>query len=459
MFEFYQGEVNKITEDEVIDYGLTALSNGYAWIHDNQLWERNENGVELLELPVNPLYLNNVKILSNGSDSVVVWEQSEEFASDLYAIYYDNDDRSWGEPVRLTEDSKKIRESSGYLADDGTVRLAFGQAEIDENSEEIYGKCNLMLSNITGKNDIEVTNAGCSYIEYMPNEETTIWATVKNNSSDKVSEFNINIVSDGKIIAEQSIDTEIISGGSADIEVPYILPSDLSHKAYTITVTPIDITDDDLSNNSSSFEIGFADVKADAVKKNNTITATVSNIGCLSAENVVCDLLSADGEVIDTRTIGSINAGMEQSIQFEFNGADNVSVSVSTDSEENLYSNNTVAIITSESISKNKVYIILGEYEITDNKLSVNATVSNETEADKNITVIAASYKNGVLSKVMTKPITLTSGSTQVIPYDFGTSDADSVKIFIWDSLNRMKPYDDGVALKVENNQRSDIDD
>ena len=449
LFEIYEEQLTQITDDEVIDYGLTKTSDGYYWIHNNQLWERNINGVELVEIPILPVYLNNAKILTNGSDKVIVYEQADEYSSDLYAMYYDSDDKTWGEPVILTEDNKKIRETSGYLTTDGALRLAFGQANIDETAEDIYGECNLMLANITEKSDVQVISANCVYNEYVAGEETTVYVNVKNNSSSKISKFNIKMTADNETVISQNIETELLSGETQAIEIPYTLPNDLTNKTYKVTVTPTEKTDDDLSNNVVTFEMGFADIKVDTTVSNKTITATISNIGCLEAENVICTLSKADGTVIETKTLNSISAGSSTSVQFTNVTDDSAVVSITTDSEENLYANNTVSVILTKPEDKG-VYIAFGEYTADNETVKVSATIASDFDEPKDVNVYVAFYKQGKLVDLQTAPITLTKNSSQTISKELSSKEtADVAKIFVWKADNSISPYNDSEILNI----------
>lgn len=449
LFEIYEGQLTQITDDEVIDYGLTKTSDGYYWIHNNQLWERNINGVELVEIPILPVYLNNAKILTNGSDKVIVYEQADEYSSDLYAMYYDGDDKTWGEPVRLTEDNKKIRETSGYLTTDGALRLAFGQANIDETAEDIYGECNLMLANITEISDVQVISANCVYNEYVAGEETTVYVNVKNNSSSKISKFNIKMTANNETVVSQNVETELLSGETQAIEIPYTLPNDLTNKTYKVTVTPTEKTDDDLSNNVAAFEMGFADIKVDTTVNNKTITATISNIGCLDAENVVCTLSKADGTVIETKTLKSINAGSSSYVQFTNVTDDSAVVSITTDSEENLYANNTVSVILTKPEDKG-LYIAFAEYTADKDTVKISATIANDFDEPKDVNVYVAFYKQGKLVDLQLVPFTLTKKSSQTISKELPSKEnADVAKIFVWNTTDNFSPYGDVSVLNI----------
>ena len=447
LFEIYEGILTQITDDKVIDYGLTKTSNGYYWIHNNQLWERNSKGVEIVEIPVLPVYLNNAKIFTNGANRAIVYEQADEYSSDLYAMYYDGDDKSWGEPVRLTKDNKKIRETSGYLTTDGALRLAFGQASIDERADDIYGECNLMLANITEKSDVQVISANCVYNEYTAGERATIYVNVKNNSSSKISKFIIKITVGDETVISQETETELLSGETQAIEIPYMLPNDLTNKIYKVTVIPAEKTDSDLSNNTTVFEMGFADIKIDTIVKNATITAIVSNIGCLRAENVVCTLTKTDGTVLDTKKLGSIVAGASSSVQFANIQRDAV-VSVTTDSKENLYANNTTSVILEKAENKG-VYIALGEYVADKDVVKISATIANDFDVSKDANVYIAFYKQGNLVDLQTEQIELGKNSSKIITAELSSHEnADAAKIFVL-KPNVVSPHNKSVTLNI----------
>lgn len=449
LFEIYEGQLTQITDDEVIEYGLTKTSDGYYWIHNNQLWERNSNGVQFVEIPILPVYLNNAKILTNGSDKVIVYEQVDEYSSDLYAMYYDSDDKTWGEPVRLTEDNKKIRETSGYLTTDGALRLAFGQANIDETAEDIYGECNLMLANITEKSDVQVISANCVYNEYVAGEETTVYINVKNNSSSKISKFNIKMTAENETVVSQNVEKELLSGETQAIEIPYMLPNDLKNKIYKVTVTPMEKTDDDLSNNEAIFELGFADIKVDAIVSDETVTATVSNIGCLEAKNVICTLSKPDGTILETKTLNSISAEDLSSVQFTNVNVDNVIVSATTDVKENLYANNTISV-SLKKIDDKGIYIALTEYTADNETVKVSATIANDLDEKKDANVYIAFYSKGRLVSVRSEPITLTAKSSLIINKELPSKEkADTAKVFVWENTKNIFPYSEAEILNI----------
>ncbi len=438
LYEYLNCELLKISDDTVTDYAMSVNDNGYTWIHGDQVWERSASGIEQLELPVNPLMLNKMRVLSNGYDRVVVWEQSEDYATELYAIYYDNDDKAWGEPIKLTNDGKKIRESSGYLNADGNIRLVFGQAEIDENNE--YGQCNLMLADITEHTDIQVLSTVCEYATYEKGGDATITTTVQNNGSSKITAFDVVVTADGKTIASKWLATDVPSGSTANLVIPFTLPDSLSNKTYAVTVTPNDY-DYDESNNSATFELGLADLEITNVQYDGEkVTAKVYNYGYLASENTVCYLISSNGDILEEKEIGTIAARKSANIEFTSTAADNATIYVTSDNDEAFYDNNTETVLNMNIHSTEGTHIELVSCDTNQTVLSANATVVNYDDTSKTVDIFAAAYKDGALQKVVCKQITLDADSSQEVPYTFGVYDADTVKIFAWDTAENMCP-------------------
>ena len=445
LYEYVDGNLSKITDDEVIDYSISMNNDSYIWIHGDQIWERTASGIEQLELPVNPLMLNNAKLLSNGYDRVVVWEQAEDYATELYAIYYDSDDEAWGEPVKLTNDGKKIRESSGYLADDGNIRLAFGQAEIDENND--YGQCNLMISDITEYTDIIVNSTECEFDSYEKGGSAKIITNITNNGSSTISAFYVTVKSGDDEIAKESVSQKVASGETADIEIPFTLPDDLSNKTYTVTISPNDY-DIDENNNSATFELGLADLELTTVSYDGeAVSATISNIGYLNAETTVCHLISASGDLLESKEIGTINARKRSTVQFTSTEAADATVYVTSDNDELMYTNNTETVTSNLNSTATGTHVEFVSCDVQQKVLSATATVVNYDADPKTVDVIAVAYKDGVLQKVISKEITVTNGTPMEVPYTFGVYDADTVKIFAWDSIEKGVP--NGTAKQV----------
>ncbi len=449
LFEIYDGGTTQITFDNIFDTGLSKTSDGYYWIHGSQLWERNKDGVELIDIPLSPMYLGNAKILSNATERVIVYEQTDAYSSDLYAMCYDESDNSWGSPVRLTEDNKKIRETNGYLTSDGALRLAFGQADVDETKDDIYGECNLMIANITEMSDIQAISADCAYDDYVPGEEATIYVTVKNNSFSKVSKLKVEVCSGDETVLSQNIDEQLMSGETKILEIPYTLSSDLTHKTFTVTVTPSEKTDDNPNNNCASFEMGFSDITLDATVNANSIEAKISNEGYESAENVVCTLSLPDGTVVEEKNLGIIEPGSSVTHVFANVNEESVVVTVSTDSKENLYGNNTESVIMKQGESKG-VHIAFGEYEADKETVRVSATVANDTNVTSDdVNAYVAFYKQGKLVSIKPTFAKLSGNSSFVIEDELSTSvNADTAKVFLW--KGNISPYEKPMVFDIE---------
>lgn len=142
-----------------------------------------------------------------------------------------------------------------------------------------------------------------------------------------------------------------------------------------------------------------------------------------------------------------MEAGAAEQIEFTVNNSDRVIISVTTDSNENLYSNNDEAVSLTEYENKG-VYIALSEYEIKGDKMTVNSTVVNDSENEEDVEVIIASYNGDTLNEVVNDTVRLSANGTEKITKDFDPN-VDTVKVFIWDSISGMRPYNSTVSIDI----------
>ena len=328
------------------------------------------------------------------------------------------------------------------------MRLAFGQAEVDETKDDIYGECNLMTATITEVSDLQTLSADCVYTDYVSGEEATIYVTVKNNSFSNVGKLKVEVRSGNETVLSQNIEENLSSGETKTLEIPYTLSSDLTHKTFTVMVTPLEKTDDNPNNNSASFEMGFADISLDAQVKGNSVEAKIFNDGWESAENVVCTLSLPDGTVLEEKSLGKIDAGMNVTYVFENVNEERVVVTVSTDSKENLYGNNTESLVFEKGERKG-VHIAFGEYEADKETVRVSATVANDTSVTSDdVNAYIAFYKQGKLVSIKPTFESLFGNSSFVIEDELSTSvNADTAKVFLW--KGNISPYEKPMVFDI----------
>ena len=449
LYEYTGGQIIRVTKDDIFENSLSRTDEGYCWIHGNQMWERNAEGVKTVDIPVSAAYLNNAKIYDGETKRVIVYEKADGFSSEICALYYDLTSDKWGEPVNLTNDGKKIRDISGYVTSNDELCLVFGQAEVDEDAEEVYGICNLMMLTAGDKVDISVEDAACYIDNYQAGAEVKVYADVKNNGSVAVDNINIKIETEG-MTAASDIEERILPGETATVEVGFSLGDDLSHRSYDVTVSPVGYTDAKPENNKCRFETGFSDVEISASADGGVVNAVISNTGVLLAENVKCSLSDLQGNVIEEKIIGEIGVGETQSVSFDNIEAETVVISLTSDSKENLYANNNATLRMTPIVPKG-MNIALGEYSATSKLLNVSTTVSNDSGKQDGATVYIAYYKDDRLVHIEYVDVTLNGGEAKTILGEVASSlGVNKVKIFILYNDGTYVPYNVPVELEIK---------
>lgn len=96
------------------------------------------------------------------------------------------------------------------------------------------------------------------------------------------------------------------------------------------------------------------------------------------------------------------------------------------------------------------MYISDFEYAASADKIIVNLTVSNNFDTKKNVNIIIASYKSGKLDQASCVQTAIkANGSEYLLEKLPNVNKADKLKIFIWESLDNISPYNPPLSLDI----------
>ena len=321
----------------------------------------------------------------------------------------------------------------GLLNNDSSMLIAFNNAIEQENE---IARTDLYMVAVEPSYDLELTDA------YFDEAAMTAYATVKNSGELPVRGYNVHL--DEMEIAN---DTVLKAGESAEIEIEYDVPADLSLRNITMSV---DITDDEeynVDNNSVEFEIGHADIEVGnaAISADMTVlTADISNIGYSDAASVRVKLRdgSADGTVIDEQSI-DLAAGAAQTVRFVIDtssmrfteSSKQLYVTTEGDFEEvQLGNNDTYTLLSSPSGVADYETAVL-DYSAIDGNTVINSVAVNNTASDLECTMYTAVYDStGLLKGVgMVNAAIGASDDTGVdITVSCDVETNDIIKTFMW---------------------------
>lgn len=251
----------------------------------------------------------------------------------------------------------------------------------------------------------------------------TLTAKVTNNSIQPVTQLKVTqLDSSNNVIKSEMVSQTIAVGAEADVTTQYTLPDPMTNQRISVKVEPVGITDDDATNNTASCEFGFSNITIANTSfsrgaTGGTLTATVSNNGVASANNVKVSLYQngTKGTQIGSNTVGTLAPGATMDLTFalteeqlksvdEYDGK-LFTLQASTDSSENSYDDDTVDInvdavqTTSVTLDKSEISMNIGSSQTFKATLTpVNAANIVQWVSDN--TEVATVDQNGKVAAV-----------------------------------------------------------
>ena len=404
IYNIANGSVSRITNNSAADthpvYGEMNGDTVLFYYSDGKI-VYNKNGAE------NTVIENNVTtdqftVISNKVNTAVLWTTVQDGSAELHGALYDGS--VWSEDVQVSDLGKRVKFPSAVMQSDGSIFAAFNRTEKVPN-EYYYddGQADLCTIKITPSYDLELTDV------YFDEENMQVYATVKNNGERNIDSYTISL-NDNGVNAQKTITEPLKAGESADVEIAYNKPDDLSSRKVTLSVSLISGEEYDVDNNSAEFSIGNPDVAVSNVVINEDetkVTADVSNIGYSIANDVTVSLRegSSSGTVLEKQTV-TLSANESNSVEFDIN-KDNIHfykpstqlyITAEYASDEvSLGNNDGYVIVMSKSGMANYQTEILNYSEI-DNQYVVNSVAANNTDEDIKCILYSAVYsENGML--------------------------------------------------------------
>lgn len=391
-------------------------------------------------------------VISNNSNAAVLWTAVNDGTAEIHGALYDG--AEWSEDVQISDLGQRVKYLSAVMNEDGSIFAVFNRTEKVSDGADYYvdGQSDLCTINVVPSYDLEITDA------YFDEDAMTAYATVKNNGELTVDSYTIALADNQKTITEP-----LKAGESAEIEIAYNKPDDLSVKTIALSVAMVGGEEYNTENNSAVFSIGNADIDVEniAVDENETaITAEVSNIGYDNAQNVKVQLRdgSADGAVIEEKTV-NLAVGATESVEFAidksnmrfFDAAKQLYVTAQISEDEvSLGNNDGYVIITSVSGLADYETEILS-YNAVDGKYVINSVARNNTDNAISCIMYSAVYsEDGALKACGTVNADIDSdndtGVDITVPCTIETG--DTVKTFMW--ADNYEPLANVSELTVE---------
>ena len=321
VYKYVGSSTTRVTNNSVCDDRIQFCSGTLYWFSNGEL--RNTAGTLGLTSE------EEVRLIADANGSIVaVFKYAiDGFNTELYAARYNSESQEWTTAAPITAYKAAVRSFCPVVGSDGTISVAMNTSELLEihnDDDDPYGDTALRVVIGSTLTDLMLTDGIFYNMEDVtPGESILLSTSVYNNSGSAVEGLVAKLYNaEGELVSETAIEDSIASGEEKEVMFSYTIPAELTKHELTVSVLPANVTDDDLSNNSASVTFGYADITVidENITENESggiFTATVTNAGYDTAENVTANLMSADGIDLGTIEIGTLAVGESCSISFD----------------------------------------------------------------------------------------------------------------------------------------------
>lgn len=439
------GGVTKITENQVLDSNPVFDGDMLYYYSGGNIVYTN-----LSDFTVGTVFdgvkaglTDTFTVDSNAlGDTAIWWSKNVDSGMEVFCVT--NIDGEWGDEVQISSIGNQSRYPTGIMSDDGGMYVAFANSTW-QNSEIV--QTDLYTAVVTPSFDLSVSNV------YMDEETMTVYATVKNSGELAIASY-IATLTDSEVNAERTFETPLKAGEVSEIEIAYEKPEDLNKRIITLNVSIPGVEEYNLENNIVEISIGNCDLEVTSVVSHEVLpnayaVATLTNIGYSDTGNVTIFLRknSADGEIVDYKTLSNIEAGKSIDVVFDYNAVSNDDViwyiTASAENEEISLGNNDKYIVNNYVNTVDDYAYAIVKSSISVNTLIVNAYAENNTSEPLDaLSVLAVYDKYGKMKTISYKKISIPKYDS--LPIDFNVvnysfEEGDYVKLFMWDSFITMK--------------------
>ena len=321
VYKYVGSSTTRVSNNSVCDDRIQFCNGTLYWFSNGEL--RNTAGTMGLTSE------EEVRLISDANGSIVaVFKYAiDGFNTELYAARYNSESQEWTTAAPITAYKAAVRSFCPVVGSDGTISVAMNTSELLEihnDDDDPYGDTALRVVIGSTLTDLMLTDGIFYNMEDVtPGESIILSTSVYNNSGSAVEGLVAKLYNaGGELVSETAIEDSIASGEEKEVMFSYTIPAELTKHELTVSVLPANVTDDDLSNNSASVTFGYADITVidESITENENggiFTATVTNAGYDTAENVTANLMSADGIDLGTIEIGTLAVGESCSISFD----------------------------------------------------------------------------------------------------------------------------------------------
>lgn len=340
----YDGELTRLTEDEVIDSKPAVLDGKLLWFRDEALTDGGET------IPM-AYVTDRYQYLKDGAMEALVYVANDsEQRSGIYASF--NDGSGWGEPIALTAGETNIGSFSARFLPDGSLAvLTLERGAYFEDNRISYSAGTLNRYSVEIRGDLALEEVDYVPTTLLANNDLTVQLMLTNRGMAYARAVQVTVTDGETQLAQQVCQADLVSGqrGSVILNVPLgeALPQEL-----TVSVEPIGFTDDQMEDNTAPLTLNLTDLSLDeatAVSGSGTsVTVMVTNRGQTHIDAAELTLTDENGTLLATLTVTDLPARSAKFVEFTLEQTLENNALLIVEAEEigteNLVSNNRFAV-------------------------------------------------------------------------------------------------------------------
>ena len=357
----------RLTDNDTADYSVCFCEEDLYWIRDNAVISVADGNSGSAVTVIDNLGMNvsEIKVIGNNSgNKTIVWECEDDSGMIFYNSSYNTETGSFGEIAPIEKKHGVVRGWDACLDDSEKIEMVYcyGEYQTSARSSTItYGALNLIQKTSSEIYDISVEPTVTYENEINAGEEISLFASVYNSGSKPITQFEVTIYdAEGNQYSSSVIEQALSVGETVDLEIPFVIPSEIESTSYSVVIVPVDGDDIELADNEATFSWGYADLLIEDIQEERTISerqviVTIHNQGSDTVSDATLTLFlnNKDGEVLATEAITQLESEASTELVFTIdNSLLDSSVSedaqpfyllIESESKENEYSNNSMS--------------------------------------------------------------------------------------------------------------------
>ena len=357
----------RLTDNDTADYSVCFCEEDIYWIRDNAVISVADGNSDSAVTVIDNLGMNvsEIKVTGNNSgNKTIVWECEDDSGMVFYSSSYNSETGLFGEIAPIEKKYGVVRGWDACLNDSGKIEMVYcyGEYQTSARSSTItYGALNLIQKTSSEIYDIYVEPTVAYENEFNAGEEISLFASIYNSGSKPITQFEVTISdAEGNLYSSSVIEQELSVGETIDLEIPFVIPSEIESTSYSVVIVPVDGDDIGLADNEATFSLGYADLLIEDIQEERTISerqviVTIHNQGSDTVSDATLTLFlnNKDGEVLATEAITQLESEASTELVFTIdNSLLDSSVSedpqlfcllLESEVQENEYSNNSMS--------------------------------------------------------------------------------------------------------------------